>query len=204
MRNIAAWIINALSSPVGLVVFAALDSTLFFSLPFGIDGAVIIAAAHGGSITWAIPFLATVGSTGGAALTFWMGAKVGEHSLERHVSAARLNRARRLVKKGGAAAIALLDLIPPPFPFSPFVLAAGALKVHAPTLFGILVVCRIARFGLEVYLANRFGRTVLSWIESNTFRDVVFVFIALAVAASIFSVVKLVRSSREPSRRLAA
>ena len=204
MRSIAAWIINSLSSPVGLVILAALDSTLFFSLPFGIDGAVIIAAAHRGPVTWAIPFLATAGSTAGAAFTFWMGTKIGEHSLERHVSASRLNRARRLIKRGGAGAIALLDLIPPPFPFSPFVLAAGALKVHAPTMFGILAVCRIGRFGLEVYLANRFGRTVLSWIESNTFRDVVFVFIALAVAASIFSIVRLIRSSRTPARRIAA
>jgi len=57
------WIIAAFASPLGVVVLAALDSTLFFSLPFGIDAAVIMCAAnaHDG-FAWAVPFLATLGS----------------------------------------------------------------------------------------------------------------------------------------------
>ena len=44
MRWFAARFVTLLASPVGVVVLAALDSTIFASLPFGIDAAVIILA----------------------------------------------------------------------------------------------------------------------------------------------------------------
>src|ERR1700756_5107384 len=123
------WLIGVFTSPIGVVVLAALDSTLFFSLPFGIDGAVIILAARLHGLAWVVPLLATAGSIVGAALTFWMGATVGDNGLERYVSPARLARVHAKIKRSGAIALAVLDLIPPPFPFTPFVLAAGALEV---------------------------------------------------------------------------
>ena len=46
MRWFAAKFVTFLASPVGVVVLAALDSTIFVSLPFGIDAAVIILAAR--------------------------------------------------------------------------------------------------------------------------------------------------------------
>lgn len=42
MRTLARWVVGALASPVGIVFPGALDSTAFFSMPFGIDAAVII------------------------------------------------------------------------------------------------------------------------------------------------------------------
>src|SRR5207253_6145726 len=96
-----------------------------------------------------VPLLATGGSVAGAALTFWMGVKIGERGLDRWVDERRLEKIRRRVRSSGAIALAVLDLIPPPFPFTPFVLAAGALEVDARTFFMTLVVCRLFRFGLE-------------------------------------------------------
>ena len=87
MRAFSHWIITLFASPVGVVVLAALDSTLFFSLPFGIDAAVIILAARLRELWWIVPLLATAGSVAGAALTFWMGVKIGEQGLERWVAA---------------------------------------------------------------------------------------------------------------------
>src|SRR6185369_2343980 len=114
---------------------------------------------------WLVPLLATAGSVVGAALTFWMGVKIGEKGLDRWVpDERRLDRIRCRVREKGAIALAVLDLIPPPFPFTPFVLAAGALEVDPRTFFGTLVVCRIFRFGLEALLAIRYGRRILSWL----------------------------------------
>ena len=81
MRSFSHWIITLFASPAGVVVLAALDSTLFFSLPFGIDGAVIVLAARLHDLWWTVPLLATAGSIAGAALTFWMGATIGDHGL---------------------------------------------------------------------------------------------------------------------------
>ena len=205
MRAISQWAIAVFANPIGIVVLAALDSTLFFSLPFGIDAVVIILAARLREMWWIVPLLASVGSVAGAALTFWMGKKVGEKGLDRWVTdERRLERIRRHIRDKGAIALAVLDLIPPPFPFTPFVLAAGALEVAPRMFFGTLVVCRMFRFGIEAVLAIRYGRRILSWLDSDIFHDVVTFFIVIAVVLTVLSLVKIVRSTRSPSRTRAA
>jgi len=204
MRAFSQWIIALFSSPAGVVVLAALDSTLFFSLPLGIDAAVILLAAHKGRLAWIVPLLATVGSIAGAAITFWMGRKLGENGLERHVSRRRLDGIRRRVRETGAVALAVLDLIPPPFPFTLFVLAAGTLEVDTSTFFVTLGVCRLVRFGAETLLAVYYGPRILVWLQSDVFSDIVGGLIVLAVIASVISVIRLIRSTRPSSRRAPA
>jgi len=204
MRGVSGWILGMFASPLGVVALAFLDSTLFFSLPFGIDAVVIIVAARQRDLWWAVPLLATAGSVAGAALTFWMGAKIGEKGLERHVPPKRLKRIQGRLKKSGAVALAVLDLIPPPFPFTPFVLAAGALKVKRRLFFIILAVTRVIRFGLEAALALVYGRRIIAWLDSDIFKDVIFGFIILAVALTALSIVRVVRATRPSGARRAA
>jgi membrane protein YqaA with SNARE-associated domain len=204
MRTFSHWIIVLCTSPAGVIVLAALDSTVFFSLPFGIDAAVVLLAARQRGTWWIVPLIATAGSIGGAALTFWMGVKIGEQGLERWVSQKRVMRVRAYVRDRGAVALAVLDLIPPPFPFTPFVLAAGALDVKARTFFATLTVCRLLRFGLEAALALAYGRRILTWLDSDLFHDIVTSCIAIAVALTLFSVRQVVRATRAGSRRTTA
>ena len=203
MRAVTHWILATFASPAGIVVLAALDSTLFFSLPFGIDTAVVILAAELRGTAWVVPLLATAGSVAGAGLTYWMGSKIGEKSLDRFVPPGRLKKIRRRVQSSGAVALAVLDLIPPPFPFTPFVLAAGALEVNPVTFFVTLTICRIFRFGAEAWLAVRYGRRILRWLESDIFHDIVGACLLFALIATVWSIVQVIRSTR-PSRRRAA
>jgi membrane protein YqaA with SNARE-associated domain len=198
MRSLSRWILGVFASPVGVFVLGALDSTLFFSLPFGIDAAVIILAARSRDLWWLVPLLATSGSLLGAALTFWMGVKIGEQGLDRWVPPGRLKRIRDRVRKSGAIALAVLDLIPPPFPFTPFVLAAGALEVKPRTFFVTLAVCRVFRFGVEAALAQVYGRRILTWLDSDVFHGIVLAFIAIAVALTALSIVRILQSTRSP------
>jgi membrane protein YqaA with SNARE-associated domain len=203
MRALSHWIIALCASPAGVVVLAALDSTLFFSLPFGIDAAVIILAARMRELWWLVPLLATAGSVAGAALTFWMGVKIGEQGLERWVPRKRLAAIRVRVREKGAIALAVLDLIPPPFPFTPFVLAAGALDVTPRTFFVTLTVCRVFRFGLEAALALVYGNRIMSLLESALFHEVVTFFIAIAIVLTVLSLVQVVRATKRKGRALA-
>jgi membrane protein YqaA with SNARE-associated domain len=196
MRALTHSILALFASPFGVVILAALDSTLFFSMPFGIDAAVILLAARLHDLWWIVPILATIGSTLGAALTFWMGKKAGEQGLDRWVSAKRLEQVRARVRKSGAIALAVLDLIPPPFPFTPFVLAAGALEVRRKTFFTTLAACRLFRFGLEAALARAYGGRILAWMDSDVFHDVVLAFILAALVMTTITIVQLVRSTR--------
>jgi membrane protein YqaA with SNARE-associated domain len=201
VRAFSKWILGLFASPIGVVALAFLDSTLFFSLPFGIDAAVIILAARLRDRWWVVPLLATLGSVVGAALTFWMGIKIGEQGLDRYVPPKRLKQIRGRIHKRGAIALALLDLIPPPFPFTPFVLAAGALKVTARLFFLTLAVARLFRFGLEAALALVYGRRIIAWLDSERFQDIALVFIVVAIGLALMSTVRLARWTG-PSQRV--
>jgi membrane protein YqaA with SNARE-associated domain len=204
MRSITRWILATFASPIGIVLLAALDSTIFFSLPFGIDAAVVILAARQGRTAWVVPLLATTGSVVGAALTFWMGSKIGEKSLDRFVPPRRLKKVRQRIQNSGAVALAVLDLIPPPFPFTPFVLAAGALEVKPVTFFSTLTICRIVRFGAEAWLAVRYGPRILRWLDSDIFHTIVGACLLFALVATIWSIVQVVKATRPSRRRQAA
>ena len=204
MRALSGWIVAFIASPFGIVVLAALDSTILFAFPGGIDTAVVILAARGGVFPWLAALLATAGSIGGAALTYWMGVKIGDLGLERYITASRLARIRRKVHSAGAIEMAVLDLIPPPFPFTPFILAAGALEVDVVMFFVTLAACRLLRFGIEALLAAIYGRALLKWFESDIFHDIVIALSVLGLALTGVSIAKLFISSRSQKHHAAA
>jgi membrane protein YqaA with SNARE-associated domain len=201
-RTFTTWVLSTFASPAGVFVLALLDSTVFFSLPFGIDAAVIILAARSDTLAWGVPLLATAGSIAGATITFWMGRKAGEKGLERHLNKRQLQRVSKRVNESGAIALTLIDLMPPPFPFTPFVLAAGALKVQPWIFFTTLAAARLVRFGLEGYLASRFGRRILSWLSSDLVQNVVFACIVLGVSLTAWTLWKFFRTAKRPNVRL--
>jgi membrane protein YqaA with SNARE-associated domain len=205
MRTLTQWVLATFTSPVGIVFLATLDSTLFFWLPFGVDVATIVFAMRGIAPWWAVALLTTVGSIAGSLVTFWMGAKVGDAGLGRLVSERHLESARGRIKKSTSTALlAVLSLIPPPFPFTPIVLAAGALDVRRSTFFATLVVCRFVRFGVEAFLARRYGPKTLDWLDSPVVEYVVLAFLALGVLLTAFTIVRLVRAPGQSRRRAAA
>ena len=176
----------------GAFVLGFLDATFFFTLPLGIDAVIVALAARRGLSFWLTPLLATAGSLLGAALTYWTGMKIGEAGLNRFASERWLIRIRRRLQ-GSAVALAALDLMPPPFPFSAFVLAAGAAKTDRRTFFMTLLACRLLRFGVEALLGLRYGRYALQWIESETVERAVAVIVVAAIAASVVSLSRLSR-----------
>src|SRR4030095_1446298 len=90
----------------GAYVLGALDATMVFFLPFGIDALVIYLSARDGRLFCIYPLLATAGSVTGAAVTYWIGHKGGELGLERLIPRGRVERFRRRVQNGGAGAMA--------------------------------------------------------------------------------------------------
>lgn len=180
----------------GLFVLAALESTVFFWFPFGVDAAVILLVARNEDRTWLYPVIATAGSVLGTAVTLWMGQKVGETGISRYVPERRLKAAKAKVKKKGAAAIALLGIIPPPFPFTPFVLASGALKMNIPRFLATLTIVRLARFGVEAMLAAKFGRLAIRWLNSDAMQFVVGGLIVVAVSGTAVMLYGLSRRNR--------
>jgi membrane protein YqaA with SNARE-associated domain len=189
-----------LSAP-GLFALATLDSSLVFFLPLAIDAAIIVLAARRPDFAWLYPLVATLGSLLGTTVTFWIGAKIGEAGLTWFIPARRLERVKQRVATTGAVALASLALIPPPFPFTPFVLTCGALEVKRVPFFSTLAAARLLRFVVDTYLARLYGQQILSWMRSPAFKLVVWFFIVIAVAGTSYSLYRVLKSSRRDGPR---
>ena len=185
----------------GAFLLGALDSSMLFFLPFGIDAVVIYLAARDSKVFWLYPMLAAAGSLTGAAVTFWIGRKIGEVGLARIISPRRLERLQARVRNSGAVARAIPALLPPPFPLTPFILTCGALDVSRWRFFGTLGAVRLLRFGLEATLARLYGRGIVAVLQADWFQVVVMVFVAIAIAGTAASAILLWRKTR-PQKRL--
>jgi len=174
-------------TPAGLVVLGALDSSLIFFLPLGIDVVLVLMTARNPNWFWAYTLAATAGSILGATVTYWLGHQAGKEGLGRWIGRSRLQRVQGQISDKAAVGVAILGLIPPPFPFTALVLAAGAFKLDAWRFLGMLAVVRVIRFGAESALAAKYGRQILSWMESTTFEFVVGVLIVLSLVGTALS-----------------
>ncbi|HYT75584.1 MAG TPA: VTT domain-containing protein [Vicinamibacterales bacterium] len=195
MRAFFFSIVGYFLTPVGVVLMGALDASLVFYLPFGIDFVVVLVAARHPEWFWLYALLAAVGSVAGAAGTFWIGQKIGERGLAPFVSHGRLRRVKRSINRG-VFVLAGFGVIPPPFPFTAFVLAGGALDVSPWSFFSALAAARALRFGVEGALAAHYGRQILRWTKTPLFEWIVGMLIALAIVGTIVSAVAVARKSR--------
>jgi membrane protein YqaA with SNARE-associated domain len=192
------WLLSIVFSIPGMLLLAALDSTPFFKLPLGIDTAVIVvSSAHPRSFLL-IGVSAAVASLAGAAVTFHIGKRVGEFGLGRFMSEERANSVKQRVHSSGAVTLALLDLVPPPFPFTACILAAGALQVNRTRFFVTLLFGRFLRFGVESVLAVTYGPQIIAWLASTQLATWIAVFLAFGLAAGIASAIVITRRMSLP------
>lgn len=183
----------------GPFVVGALDSSLVFFMPFGVDALVIYLAARDENFFWIYPLLATAGSLAGAAMTFWVGHKAGEMGLDRLVPTRRLERLRCRVRESGALALAVPAVFPPPFPLTPLVLTCGALNVNPRLFFSMFAAMRLLRFSVGALLARVYGRGILRVFQSDTFQMVAVAFVAVAILGTLVSAVILWRNTQARS-----
>src|SRR5581483_11012360 len=143
--------------------------------------------------------MAAAGSTLGALLLDIVSRKGGEEVIERHVPRNRMKYIERKVKKNAGWALGFAALMPPPFPFTPFVVAAAALEYPRKKLLTVIAATRLVRFSIEGTLAILFGRRILEWAKSSAFEWVVIFLIAISILASVLSVLNWVRKSKKAS-----
>lgn len=196
MRSLFNSLLSYFLTPAGVMLMGALDASVVFFLPLGIDFVVIIMTAREPGLFWLYALLAAVGSVVGAALTYWMGRKAGEQGLSRLIRPSTLKRVQQRVTNSAAVPIAALGVIPPPFPFTAFILASGAWKLNPWTFLSTVAAVRLVRFGAEGALAARYGKGILTWMESPAFTAVIIGLAVLAIGGTIVSAIAVYRSTR--------
>jgi membrane protein DedA with SNARE-associated domain len=121
---------------------------------------------------------------------------LGEKGLEKHLSAKRLKRVQSKVRDKVGRALAIASLIPPPFPFTAFLMAASALQYSRKRLLAIVGVTRMIRFTVLGMLALRYGQRILKWSDNRTVQQFLVGLIIVCTVGSVVSVYGWIRRSR--------
>ncbi|HWR50661.1 MAG TPA: hypothetical protein VN428_06115 [Bryobacteraceae bacterium] len=188
---------------VGLVIMGVLDSSFLF-MPLGNDLLVVaLTARHHARMPY-YAAMATLGSVAGVFLLDALSRKGGEKGLEGRVSPERLAYIKRKIEKRAGWGIAIASLMPPPFPFTPFVIAAAALQYPRKRLLGIIAASRMVRFSVAGALAILFGRRIIKMAESPVVQYAIVLIVVISIAGSAFSIYSWIRRSKRSGGTRAA
>lgn len=183
----------------GLLLLGILDSSFLF-MPLGNDLLIVaLTARHHERLPY-YAVMATAGSVLGCLFTDWVSRKGGEKGLETRVRRRTLAYVKGKVDKKAGPAIAFASVMPPPFPFTPFVIVAAALQYPRAKLLGIIAAARAVRFLSEGFLAIWFGKRILELAEQPAVQGTIIAVVVISIAGSVYSIYNWVQSGR--NRRL--
>ena len=145
----------------GLFLVSVVDSS-FVPLPIpGVTDIMLVLYAAQHENPWLLVFAATLGSFFGGWFSYRVGQAGGMAFLEKHTPKRIFKRICGWMESHALIAVALPALLPPPMPLSPFVLAAGALKMSVKRFNITFTASRLVRHTLAVLLGIHYGRPVL-------------------------------------------
>jgi membrane protein YqaA with SNARE-associated domain len=179
----------------GLIAMGVLDSSFLF-LPFGNDLLVVALTARNPDKFWLYAMAAAAGSLLGCTLTDFVSRKIGEAGLEKLVGRGKLEQVQQRLKKHTFWALGAAALLPPPFPFTVFLIAASAIQIARWRVLTAVGIGRLVRFVTLGLLAARFGRGILRLSQRDEVQYFVVALAVVSIVGSAVSITKWVRSSR--------
>jgi len=180
--------IHRLGGP-GLILLGLADSAPFVDAPPGsVDVSVILLSGHHHGLWIYYALMATVGEVLGGYLTYHLSEKGGQETLEKKVGRPRAEKIYRRFEKRGFMTVFTGAILPPPFPFTPVVMAAGVMQYPRKKFISALAAGRGVRFFAEAFLGRIYGQQMIDFC-SRHYRPVMYALIALAVAAGIGALV---------------
>jgi membrane protein YqaA with SNARE-associated domain len=181
VKHIAGQWIQKLGGP-GLIAVGLIDNSVI-PFPGGMDFFTILLAMSHHELWWYYALMATAGSVIGGYLTYRVGVKGGEETLEKKVPKKRAEKVRKMFEKRGFLTIVVGALLPPPVPISPFFIVPGALKYPTRKFLLAVTTGRLVRYMAVAYLASIYGRTVFHWMY-RSYRPILYVLLALLAVGS--------------------
>jgi len=157
-RSLRRWIYHL--GGLGFIPLGLIDSSVI-PLPGSMDVLTIVLAGRHPELWLYYAVMATIGSVIGGFVTYRLARKGGKESLSRRFSAKTLKRVYEIFERWGFAAIAIPAVLPPPMPFVPFLLAAGAMQYSLMKFLLAMTLGRIVRYLILAYLAERYGQKML-------------------------------------------
>ncbi len=145
----------------GVFLVSIIDSS-FVPLPVpGITDILCVLYAAQHANLWLLLLASTGGSALGGYLSYRVGQSGGMDFIEKRTPPRIFKRICGWMEHHAILAIALPALLPPPTPLSPFVLAAGALKMSLKRFMIAFTLSRLLRHAIAISLGVYYGKEVL-------------------------------------------
>ena len=184
-RSATVWKwIHRLGGP-GLILLGIADNTPFVSAPPGsVDIFVIVLSAHQPHWWAYYAVMATVGEVLGGYLTYRLAEKGGQQTFEKKIGRPRAEKLYTTFERHGFMAVFSGAIFPPPFPFTPVLMAAGVMQYPHRKFFSALTGGRATRFLIAAYFGRAYSEQMIGFV-SHYYHPMMYLLIALAIAAGI-------------------
>jgi membrane protein YqaA with SNARE-associated domain len=139
--------------------------------------------------------MATLGAVIGGYITYSLARKGGKETMERKLSKKRATQFSKAFARWGFGAVAIPALLPPPFPFVPFLLAAGAMQYSRKKFLAALTLGRGIRYTVAAGLGYIYGRHILRFF-SQYYKPAMAILIGLAVIGAVLSLIQYLRMKK--------
>lgn len=145
----------------GLFLVSIVDSS-FVPLPIpGVTDIMIVVLAAQHTNWFLLILIAAVGSALGGYFSYQVGQSGGMAFIEKRIPARIFKTVTDWMESHAILSVALPAILPPPMPLSPFVLAAGALKMSRKKFMTTFTISRTLRHGIAAWLGIHYGRHIL-------------------------------------------
>jgi len=182
---------------VGLVLLGVADNSVI-PLTGSMDVLTIYLAARHRQ-TWPYyALMATLGAVIGGYITYALARKGGKPAMERKLSKRRAAKVYATFERWGFWAVAVPALLPPPFPFVPFLIAAGALQYSREKFLGALTLGRLVRYSIVAGLGALYGTHIVRFF-SRYYKPALTILIGLAVLGGVLTLIQYLRWKKSSS-----
>ncbi len=177
----------AMLKPLGswaVFAIAAIDSA-FFGFPLDPVVASYVYQDRPRFLLYAV--MASAGSAAGCIILYLIGYKGGEVLLEKRIPRTKFNKIRSAFDRHEFWALMFPSMMPPPFPFKVFVLAASVFEMNFWHFLLAIFAGRLVRFLILSLLVLRFGPQVVALTSAAVAKHWPALALAVIVIGGLFA-----------------
>ena len=140
--------------------------------------------------------MATIGAMLGGYVTYALGRKGGKEALEKKLPRQKAEKVYEIFNRYGFWSLFVPGLLPPPVPFSPFLIAAGAMQYSRRKFLVAVGLARAIRYTALACLGSVYGRQIFGFFH-HYYQHILRTFVTVTVLAGIGAGIYIWKRKRE-------